>query len=118
MLFDVDGVAVVSELLHMVTFNELLKPLGIHVTAAEWKTRFLGAGSAAVMETLFDEHDITEDPKPWINRRRELYREHVKLGDLQPVPGFLGFYQSVKKAGRLAVQPPTLLSFVRWFFAD
>ena len=99
MLFDVDGVAVESELLHMVTFNELLAPLGIHVTEAEWKTRFLGAGSAAVMEALFNKHDITEDPEPWINRRRELYQEHVKHGDLQPVPGFLDFYQSVNKAG-------------------
>lgn len=98
MLFDVDGVVVESELLHMLTFNELLEPLEINITEAEWKTRFLGAGSASVMQTLFDEHDITEDPKSWIIRRRELYQEHVKQGDLQPVPGFLEFYQSVKKA--------------------
>jgi HAD superfamily hydrolase (TIGR01509 family) len=97
-LFDVDGVAVESELLHLLTFNELLQPFGIHVSDAEWKTRFLGAGSATVMQTLFKEHSITEDPALWISRRRELYREHVEQGDLKPVPGFLKFYQSVRKS--------------------
>lgn len=98
-LFDVDGVAVESELLHLLTFNELLQPLGIYVSEAVWKTRFLGAGSAKVMQTLFKEHEITEDEAPWIKRRRELYREHVEQGDLQPVPGFLEFYHSVQKSG-------------------
>jgi len=98
-LFDVDGVAVESELLHLLTFNELLQPFGIHVSEAEWKARFLGAGSATVMQTLFKENDIAEDSAPWISRRRELYREHVEQGDLQPVPGFLDFYQSVQKSG-------------------
>jgi HAD superfamily hydrolase (TIGR01509 family) len=96
-LFDIDGVAVESELLHLLTFNELLQPLGIHISEAVWKTRFLGAGSLAVMQTLFEEHRISEDPTPWVSRRRELYREHVEQGDLQPVPGFLAFYQSIQQ---------------------
>jgi beta-phosphoglucomutase-like phosphatase (HAD superfamily) len=68
-LFDVDGVAVESELLHLQTFNELLKPFDIHVKEEEWKQRFLGAGSAAIMKTLFKENKITDDPAPWVSRR-------------------------------------------------
>jgi HAD superfamily hydrolase (TIGR01509 family) len=98
-LFDVDGVAVESELLHLQTFNELLEPLGIHVSEEEWKKRFLGAGSAMVMTTVFKDHGLTEDPTPWIDRRRKLYQEHVAQGDLQPIPGFLTFYRSVQAAG-------------------
>lgn len=97
-LFDIDGVAVESEFLHLLTFNELLQPFGIHVSEEVWKTRFLGAGSMAVMQTLFDEYGIAEDPAPWVTRRRELYRTHVEEGDLHPVPGFLAFYQSVQIA--------------------
>ncbi|MFX0168164.1 MAG: HAD family hydrolase [Candidatus Hodarchaeota archaeon] len=97
-LFDVDGVVVESELLHLLTFNELLQPFDIHISESEWKTRFLGAGSATVMTTLFKEHSITQDPAPWVDKRRELYRQHVAQGDLQPVPGFLDFYQSIQKA--------------------
>jgi beta-phosphoglucomutase len=97
-LFDVDGVAVESELLHLQTFNDLLKPLGIQVKEEEWKQRFLGAGSSAIMKTLFKENGIANDPAPWVIRRRELYRNHIAQGHLQPVPGFLSFYQSVQDA--------------------
>jgi beta-phosphoglucomutase len=97
-LFDVDGVVVESELLHMETFNELLEPLGIHITEMEWKSRFLGAGSVKVMTTLFKDHGITEDHKPWIAKRRTLYRERVEAGDLHSVPGFYTFYQSILDA--------------------
>ncbi|MFX0078315.1 MAG: HAD family hydrolase [Candidatus Hermodarchaeota archaeon] len=97
-LFDVDGVVVKSELLHLQTFNELLKSFNIHVNEEEWTRRFLGAGSAAIMQTLFEENGITDDPTPWVIRRRKLYQTRVALGDLQPVHGFLSFYQSVQNA--------------------
>jgi HAD superfamily hydrolase (TIGR01509 family) len=97
-LFDVDGVVVESELLHLQTFNELLKSFDIHVKEEEWKQRFLGAGSAAIMKTLFKENGIADDPTPWVNRRRKLYQTRVAQGKLQPVPGFPSFYQSVQNA--------------------
>ena len=97
-LFDVDGVTVESELLHLQTFNEILSSYRIHISEEEWKTRFLGAGSAAIMTTLFQENGIPDDPTPLISQRRILYREHVEKGDLQPVPGFLPFYESVQEA--------------------
>ncbi|MFX1318829.1 MAG: HAD family hydrolase [Promethearchaeota archaeon] len=96
--FDVDGVVVESELLHLQTFNEILEPYGIEVSEKEWKTRFLGAGSATIMTTLFEEHGIIDDPTPIIDQRRILYREHVLRGDLQPIPGFIAFYESVINA--------------------
>ena len=97
-LFDVDGVVVESELLHLQTFNELLKPFDIHVNEEKWKQRFLGAGSASIMKVLFKENGIADDPTPWVSRRRKLYQMRVAQGDLQPVPGFLSFYQSVQNA--------------------
>ena len=65
-LFDVDGVTVESELLHLQTFNEILSSYRIHISEEEWKTRFLGAGSAAIMTTLFQENGIPDDPTPLI----------------------------------------------------
>ncbi len=94
-LFDVDGVVVESELLHLQTFNEILEPYGLEISENEWKTRFLGAGSAIIMTTLFEENGISDDPTPIIDQRRLLYREYVKRGDLQPIPGFIAFYKSV-----------------------
>ncbi len=97
-LFDVDGVVVVSELLHLLTFNELLKPLGIQISENDWKARFVGAGSLTIMTTLFKEHNISDDPRPWVDQRRELYSQHVAKGDLHPVPGFRSLYNSVLEA--------------------
>ena len=97
-LFDVDGVVVESELLHLQTFNEILEPYEIQITEGEWKTRFLGAGSAVIMTTVLNETGIPDDPIPLITQRRLLYRERVKQGELQPVPGFLEFYNSIQKA--------------------
>ncbi|MFX1564508.1 MAG: HAD family hydrolase [Promethearchaeota archaeon] len=97
-LFDVDGVAVESELLHLQTFNEILEPYGILISEREWKTRFLGAGSVTIMTTLFEENKILEDPTPLISERRLLYQQHVENGDLLPVCGFHAFYESTQKA--------------------
>ena len=63
-LFDVDGVIVESELLHLLTFNEILEPFGIHLSESEWKTRFVGAGSKVIMATLFQENGVLDDPAP------------------------------------------------------
>jgi beta-phosphoglucomutase len=97
-LFDVDGVVVESELLHLATFNETLAPLGITISEADWKQRFVGKGSSFIMRKLFSEHNISEDIKSWIDRRRLIYQKHVAEGGLQPIPGFLSFYNSIVKA--------------------
>ena len=96
-LFDVDGVTVESELLHLQTFNEILEPYGIHLSENEWKTRFVGAGSKVIMKTLFQEHGISDNPAPVIKQRRLLYKARVENGELQPVPCFLDFYNSVEQ---------------------
>jgi len=94
-LFDVDGVVVDSELLHLETFNEVLKPLGITISREDWLRRFLGKGSTYIMGTVFAEHGVSQDPKPWIERRRQIYQRRVAQGALRMVPGFPEFYDSV-----------------------
>jgi beta-phosphoglucomutase-like phosphatase (HAD superfamily) len=96
LLFDVDGVVVESELLHMATFNELLEDFGIVITETDWRERFVGKGSDYIMQALFTQHRITEDIRPWVDRRRQLYRDHVASGDLHSVAGFPSFFASVE----------------------
>jgi HAD superfamily hydrolase (TIGR01509 family) len=96
-LFDVDGVIVDSELLHCSTFNELLAPLGIRISEAEWRRRFVGKGSGSIMRTLFAEHGIRDDPARWADHRRQLYVQRIAQGELHPIPGFLELYASVRE---------------------
>ncbi len=98
-LFDVDGTVVDSELLHLDTFNEVLASLGIKITQKDWQNRFLGMGSLDIMKTMFSEKGVSENPVDWISKRRQLYQKRVAEGALDPVPGFLDFYSSVKQAG-------------------
>jgi beta-phosphoglucomutase len=98
-LFDVDGVVVNSELLHLATFNETLAPLGIKVSEKDWKQRFLGKGALDIMSTLFSEKGVSENPADWVNQRRQLYQKRVAEGVLDPVPGFLDFYSTIKREG-------------------
>ena len=96
-LFDVDGVVVDSELLHCSTFNDLLTPLGIKISEAEWRRRFVGKGSGSIMRTLFAEHHIQDDPAAWADRRRQLYVQRIAEGALHPIPGFLDLYASIQQ---------------------
>ncbi len=98
-LFDVDGVVVDSELLHLVTFNEVLAQLGIKISQKDWQHRFFGMGSLRIMKTLFSEKGLSENPVEWVSRRRQHYQKRVAEGALEPVPGFLDFYSSVKQTG-------------------
>ena len=98
-LFDVDGVVVDSELLHLATFNEILAPLGVKISEKDWRHRFLGMGSLGIMKTMFSEKGLSENPEEWVNRRRQHYQKRVTEGALDPVPGFLDFYSSVKHEG-------------------
>lgn len=96
-LFDIDGVVVDSELLHCSTFNELLAPLGITISEAEWRRRFVGKGSGSIMQTLFAEHGIQDDVAVWADRRRQLYVQRIAEGAVHPIPGFLELYASIQK---------------------
>ena len=98
-LFDVDGVVVYSELLHLATFNETLASLEIKISEKDWKQRFLGMGSFEIMSTVFSEKGLSENPIEWVNRRRLVYQKRIAEGALDPVPGFLDFYSSVKHEG-------------------
>jgi HAD superfamily hydrolase (TIGR01509 family) len=97
-LFDVDGVVVESELVHLATFNETLAPLGITISEVDWRNRFVGKGSLFIMKTVFSEHNIREDTRPWIQRRQRAYQQRVAEGVLKPIPGFLPFYTSIIEA--------------------
>jgi HAD superfamily hydrolase (TIGR01509 family) len=97
-LFDIDGVIVNSELVHCSTFNELLAPLGITISEAEWRRRFVGRGSGSIIQTLFAEHGIQDDAAVWADRRRQLYIQRIAEGAVHPIPGFVELYASIREA--------------------
>ncbi|MBS3067582.1 HAD family phosphatase [Candidatus Micrarchaeota archaeon] len=96
-LFDFDGSVVDSEPLHLRSFRELLKPLGIKISKARHYSEFTGIGSTAIITMLFQEHGINENVKEWVEKRKKIYQSYVLKGKLKTISGVRKFLQFIKK---------------------
>jgi len=98
-LFDFDGVVVQSERLHMESFMELLAPFGVKVSEARWYREFAGTGSRSIIERLAAEYGIREDIGVLVEKRKKLYEDRVRKGELNETPGVKEFLTLLKKRG-------------------
>ncbi|MEM4719985.1 MAG: HAD family phosphatase [Candidatus Bilamarchaeaceae archaeon] len=98
-LFDFDGVVVESEPLHLETFREIVKPLGIEISDERWYREFVGVGSPHIMKTLLGEIGIKDENiiKKYVDERRDLFQKRILEGKLQLKEGIEKFLQEVKK---------------------
>ena len=103
-LFDFDGVIVRSEPLHKKTFLELLSPYGVEVSDGRWYKEFAGTGSRRIFKALAREHGISPDIDELVSRRRALFVEHARRGELEVMPGLMGLLDALKGRGiRMAI---------------
>lgn len=98
-LFDLDGTIVNSEPLHLKSFRDCVKPLGIKISTKRWYSEFTGIGSKAIMTILFRDFRITEEIKPWTEKRKKLFQEYVLQGKLSTIKGIRQFLRKIKKKG-------------------
>jgi HAD superfamily hydrolase (TIGR01509 family) len=98
-LFDFDGVVVRSEPLHRRTFLEILAPYGVDVPEERWYREFAGTGSRHIFEVLLKEYSIDEDLDEMVERRKRIYEDRVRKGELEMTPGVRGFLEALRAAG-------------------
>jgi HAD superfamily hydrolase (TIGR01509 family) len=98
-LFDFDGVIVRSEPLHKRTFMELLSPYGVEVSDERWYREFAGTGSRRIFKALADEHGVEVDIDELVSKRRAVFVEHVKKGELEVMPGLMELLAALKGKG-------------------
>src|SRR4030095_6548459 len=98
-LFDFDGVVVQSELLHKRTFMWMLAPYGVTVSDERWYREFAGTGSRHIFEVLIKEHGIDLDPAELTEKRKRIYENYVRGGELRETPGVREFLKQLKEAG-------------------
>ncbi len=96
-LFDLDGTVVNSEPLHLKTFRECLKPLGIRIQTSRWYREFTGIGSRAIMAILFRDFGIKKEVTPWVEGRKRLFQKYVLAGKLKTIKGVRAFLREVKR---------------------
>src|SRR5271157_5219902 len=113
-LFDFDGVVVQSERLHMRTFLELLAPYGVTVDEKRWYREFAGTGSRHIFEVLVKENGIPEDVDRLVERRKRIYEERVRAGELKETPGIRQFLEYLRsKKMKIAIVSGSHSSNVR-----
>ena len=98
-LFDFDGVVVDSEPLHYRTFMEILGPLGISVDLQRWYRDFAGTGSRRIIEVLIREYELKEDIGILVQKRKTLYEQLVRKGELRETDGIREFLGLLEKKG-------------------
>lgn len=96
-LFDFDGVVAQTEPIHLQTFRELLKPLGVKISEERWYREFTGIGSTAIMAKLFQDFKIKKDVKIWVKKRKLLYQKYVKNGTIRATPGIRKFLLELRR---------------------
>ncbi|NYZ74352.1 HAD family phosphatase [Candidatus Micrarchaeota archaeon] len=98
-LFDFDGVVVQSERLHMDSFMELLAPFGVKVSEERWYREFAGTGSRSIIKRLAKEYGIREDIGRLVEKRKKLYEDRVRNGELRETRGVKPFLNALRKRG-------------------
>jgi len=101
LLFDIDGVVLDSEGPRDDITKELVKTLGYEYNRDKLKTLMSGKDNLGSMQVLVDAYDLEITAKELAERKLErlqdLYANRVEF-----VPGFLRFYEEVKKGKEVA----------------
>ena len=95
-LFDFDGVIVISEDVHRETFSEMLS---MDIPEDRWYREFAGTGSRRIFKKLLEETDRKEDLDGLVERRRDLFNAYVGKGRVKEMPGLRGFLSHIRKKG-------------------
>lgn len=98
-MFDFDGVVVQSERLHMESFMELLGPFGVKVSEERWYREFAGTGSRSIIERLSREYGIRADIVELVEKRKRLYEDRVRKGELRETHGVKAFLETIRRKG-------------------
>jgi HAD superfamily hydrolase (TIGR01509 family) len=98
-IFDLDGVVMDSQPLHLRTFNKALEPLGVKIEGRAWKEKYPGVGSYAVFEDVFSRNGIRAGVKEYVERRAEIYYEELKKARVPEISGFGAFRRELEKSG-------------------
>lgn len=99
--FDLDGLLVDTEGIHVQAYEDVAEYLGIQLTS-EYVNAFIGHPTAENIKRIMRDHDVPEERYEHILRiRYNRYAELVKLIPLEPMEGALECVTQVKEMGYL-----------------
>ena len=103
-IFDLDGVMVDSEQAHLGTFNAAFAKFGVRISPSFWRRNYTGIGSRAIVQDLFRRHGIDMPVEGMVQKRAEIYRQHIERHGLPEMVGLKEFVGLLNGNGvRIAV---------------
>lgn len=89
LLFDIDGTLVDTDKVHIVAFNEMLKPFGIEVDEHFYFKNISGRTNPQILAELLP--DLSKDHHQQLSREKEaLFRDMAKV--IEPLPGLMELF--------------------------
>ena len=100
-IFDLDGVLVDSESLHVEAWKVLFGRHGLDVTADEF-AHGVGMADADWLAWLFRQRSWRESVEPWQEAKREVFQD-ILARNVRPFPGAVGLVRRLSPEFRLAI---------------
>lgn len=102
-IFDMDGVLINSEPIHVDIEMRFLKELGIDITRQEM-TKFIGTSASDMWKILIDEYKIGHTPEWLVKELNVIKTRFFKENDLHPIEGIKDLLDVLKsKEVKMAV---------------
>ncbi|WP_370476507.1 HAD family hydrolase [Tamlana flava] len=98
-IFDMDGVIIDSEPLHIRAYNNMFKEVGIKVSSALYES-FTGQSTINICKRLCDTFNLNESPEDLVALKRKHYRQFFDSdSDLALINGVLDLIKSYHENG-------------------
>ena len=111
-IFDMDGVLVDSEPMHIEAMRQVLAPHGVEYTDAD-NEQFFGFTDLEVFRTLNGERGLTLDAIALTRRRAETIVEFTRAKSIPPMPGVPDVIHELHQAGyRLALASSSAIEII------
>jgi beta-phosphoglucomutase family hydrolase len=95
LIFDMDGVLVDSEPLHLLAFQELMKEFGVTFTAED-NHAFLGRTDLSLAQFTAEKHGLTEAPESMVQRKENILARLIKE-QAKARPGVMDLLETGKR---------------------
>jgi beta-phosphoglucomutase len=94
-IYDMDGVIVLTEDVHKKAFDETMKSYNIKSSDIDWDNRFIGKGNLYILTSVFSDFFISENVREFADKWAVNYQELVRDNGISIVPGFIKYTNSV-----------------------
>src|SRR5690606_32324198 len=96
-IFDMDGVLVDSEPIHMKILNEFLITMGVSSVSLEYYFSLVGMGGLLIWEKLIKDYDLHGVASDLYVSHKEYFYSVIETHEIEPVKGVIQFLDRLKK---------------------